>query len=76
MQLLLYQPRNLPVTLISREGVNQGDTLLTDLYKITLVPPVEELWAADPGFIAPFYADDATFDGLARRRPQLLKLLI
>ena len=30
----------------------------------------------DPGLLSPFYADDAAFDGLARRRTQLLKLLM
>ena len=45
------------------------------LYRITLVPMAEELIAADPGLLSPFYADDAAFDGLARRSAQLLKLL-
>ena len=46
------------------------------LYGITLVPLAEELWAADPGLLSPFYADDATFEGLARRNAQLLKMLM
>ena len=46
------------------------------LYRITLVPLEEELRAADPGLISPFYADNTAFDGLARRSAQLLKLLI
>ena len=46
------------------------------LYRITLVPLEEELRAADPGLIYPFYADNTTFDGLARRSAQLIKLLI
>ena len=45
------------------------------LYGITLVPLAEELRAADPGLLSPFYADDAVFDGLARCSAQLLKLL-
>ena len=46
------------------------------LYGITLVPLTEELCAADPGILSPFYANDAAFDGLARRSAQLLKLLM
>ena len=46
------------------------------LYGITLAPLAEELRAADPGLLSPFYADDAAFDCLARRSAQLLKLLM
>ena len=46
------------------------------MYGITLVPLAEELRAADPGLLLPFYADDAAFDGLARKIAQLLKLLM
>ena len=75
-QLLLLQPGELPVTLLSREGVTQGDPLSMVLYGITLVPLAEELRAADLGILSPFYADDADFDGSARRSAQLLKLLM
>ena len=46
------------------------------LYSITLVPLANQLRAADPGLLSPFYADDAVFDGLAQRSAQLLKLLM
>ena len=46
------------------------------LYGITLVSLAEELQAADLGLLSHFYADDAAFDGLARRSAQLLKLLV
>ena len=46
------------------------------LYGITLIPLVEELRVAGPGLLSPFYADDATFDGSARRSVQLLKLFM
>ena len=46
------------------------------LYGIILVPLADNLRAADPGILSPFYADDAAFDGLARRSAQLLKLLM
>ena len=75
-QLLLRQTGEPQVTILSREGVTQGDPLFMVLYVITLVPPAEELRAADPGLLSPFYADDAAFDGLAQRRAQLLKLLM
>ena len=37
-QLLLRQPGEPPVTILSREGVTQGDPLSMVLYRITLVP--------------------------------------
>ena len=46
------------------------------LYGITLIPLAEELRAADSGLLPPFYADDADFEGLARRSAQLLKILM
>ena len=46
------------------------------LYDITLVPLAEDLRAADPVLLSPFYADDAEFDDLARQSAQLLKLLM
>ena len=46
------------------------------LYGIALVPLVEDLRAADPGLLSPFYADDAAFDVPARRSAHLLKLLM
>ena len=46
------------------------------LYRITLVPLAEELRAADPGLLSPFYADDAAFGGSVRQSAQILKLLM
>ena len=65
-QILLCQPGELPVTILSRQGVTQGDPLSMVLYGITFVPLAEELRAADPGLLSPFYVDDAAFGGLAR----------
>ena len=42
-KLLLRQPGELPVTILIREGVTQGDPLYMVLYGITLVPLAEEL---------------------------------
>ena len=64
-QLLLCQPGEPPVKILSREGVTQGDPLPMILYGINLVPLAKELRAVDPGFLSPFYADDAAFDGSA-----------
>ena len=64
-QLILSQPGEPPVTILSREGVTQGDPLSMVLCGITLVPLAEELRAADPELLSPFYAYDAAFDGLA-----------
>ena len=46
------------------------------LYMITFIPLAEELRAAYPGLLSPFFADDAAFDGLARRGAKLLKLIM
>ena len=47
-QLLLCQPGDVPVILLSQEGVTQGNPLTMVLYGITLVPLAEELIDEDP----------------------------
>ena len=54
-QLLLPQTGELPVTILSIEGVTQGDSLSMVLYGITHVPLVEDLQAADTGLLSPFF---------------------
>ena len=71
-----YRPAVPPVTILSQEGVTQGDPLSMVLYRITLIPLVKELRAADPGHLSPFYAEDADFDVSKQRSAQLLKLLM
>ena len=44
----------------------QGDPLSMVLCGITLVPLAEELYAADPGLLSTFYADNADFYGIMR----------
>ena len=75
-QILLHHPGESPVTILSREGVTQGDPLSMVSYGITLVPISEELRAGDPGLLSPFHVDDAAFNGLAKRSANLLKLLM
>ena len=54
-QLLLRQPGEPPVIILSREGVTQGDPLSMVLYGITLVPLAEELIFADLRLLSSFY---------------------
>ena len=46
------------------------------LYGTNLFLLAKELRTSDLGLVSPFYADNAEFDGLARRSEQLLKLLM
>ena len=62
-QLLLRHPGEPPVTILSREGVTQGDPLWMVLYVITLVPLEKELIVTDLGLLSLFYADDAALYG-------------
>ena len=75
-QHLLRQMGEPPVTILSREGVTQRDPLYMVLYRITLVPLCRGAPSSNPGLLSQLYADDAAFDGLARRSAQLLKLLM
>ena len=74
--LLHHRGGGAPVTILSREGVTQGDPLLVVLYGTTLVPLAEELIEADTGLLSPFYADDAVFEGSAQQSAQSLKFLV
>ena len=75
-KLFLRQLGSPPVTLLIREGVTQRNPLFMVLYRITLSPLAEDLWAADPGLLTIFYLDDAVFDGLTWRSAQILKMLL
>ena len=46
------------------------------LYGITLVPLAEDLRAAAPGLLSPFYVDGRAFGGFSRQSAQLLKILM
>ena len=75
-QLLLHQPGELPVTILSREGFTQGEPLSMVLHMITLIHLAEELQSADLGLLSQFYANNAAFDGPEQRSAQLIKLLM
>ena len=75
-QLLLRQPGEPPVIILSQEGVTQGYPLSMVLYGITLTPLTEEIIVADTGLLLPLYADDAAFDSSPRQNAQVLKLLM
>ena len=53
-----------------------GESFSMVLYGITLVPPKENIRAADPALLAPFYMDGTKFDGSAQQSAQLLILLL
>ena len=75
-KLLLRQTGDTTVILLSLEGVTQGDPLSMVLYRITLVPLLEELRDAYPTLLSPSYADDAVFDGSERRNVEQIRLLM
>ena len=75
-KIILRQPGEPPVTILSREGVTQGEPLSMVLYGTTLTPLAKELRAANPGLLSLFYADDAAFEGLVRQSAHLLKMLM
>ena len=74
--ILLRQPGDTAVILLSQEGVTQGDPLLMVLYRITLVHMAEELRDEYPTLVSPFYANDVAFNGLTRRSTAQLRLLL
>ena len=75
-QLLLCQPSDAPVILLSQEGVTHCDPLSMVLYGVTLAPLVEDIRAADPTLLSPFYANDAAFHWSARQSSAQLRLVM
>ena len=66
-QLLLHQTGEPPVTILSQEGVTQGDPTSVVFNRISLVTLSEELRAEYTGLLSPFYAYDVVFDGSAQK---------
>ena len=56
--------------------MTQGDPLSMVMYGITLLPLEEDLREADLTLLSLFYADDAAFDGSARRSAAQLRQLM
>ena len=54
----------------------QNDPLYMVLYGIILASTVEELRAVEQELLAPFYADDADFDGPEGQSAWLMNLLL
>ena len=75
-QILLRQPGDTLVILLSQEGVDQGNPLLMVLYGITLVPLEEDLRDADTTLLSPFYSNDVALDGSVRQSAAQIKLLM
>ncbi len=58
-------------TILSAEGVTQGDPLLMVLYGLALIPLVDQLAKEVPGLLQPWYANDAVMAGPATKSGRL-----
>ena len=76
VQLLLCQPSDTTVILLSWEGVTYGDPLSMVLYGITISPLADELRDADPNLLSPFYTDNVVFYGSTRQSAAQLRLFM
>ena len=76
MQLLLHQPGDSPIILLSQERVTNYDPLFMVLYGITLVSLSENLRDTNPTLLSPFYADYVAFDESVRQSAVQLCLLM
>ena len=63
------------MTILSNEGVTQGDPLAMALYGIALLPLTELLRKEFPKVLQPWYADDAAMQGVPSRVVKCFKLL-
>ena len=75
-RLVCRRPGKEALTLLSQEGVTQGDPLSMALYGIALLPLAEVLREASPNVLQPWYADDAAMQGTATDVAATFKLLI
>jgi hypothetical protein len=62
-QLILRRPGRSGYTLLSAEGVTQGDPLSMVLYGLALVPLADTLRQEHPAVIQAWYADDSALQG-------------
>jgi len=73
---LILRRKGLPCyTILSEEGVTQGDPLSMILYGTALCPLAERLQAAVPEVVQPWYADDAAMAGPASKVRKAMMLL-
>ena len=66
-QLILRRKGQTGYTLLSREGVTQGDPLSMVLYGLALVPLAATLRQAHPEVVQAWYADDGQLQGRSSR---------
>ena len=74
-QLILRRNGEPCETLLSKEGVTQGDPLAMTLYGITLLPLIESLRKDVPEVLQPWYADDAAMVGKVEDLRTAMELL-
>ena len=74
-QLVVRRPQTAGYVVLSREGVTQGCPLAMLLYGLALSSLAEELRAAVPGVVQPWYADDAAMAGRASEVSSLMEAL-
>ena len=76
IQLVMRDPGNAAVIILSMEGCTQGDVLAMILYGITTLPLLEQVREDVPGAFVPMYADDLASGGAARRNASVMQSLI
>ena len=77
VQLIVRRPSGHPCyTLLSQEGVTQGDPLSMVLYGLALVPLAKRLRNAVPTLLQPWYADDSAMMGQAKDIATAMSLLL
>lgn len=74
-QLILRRQGRACETLLSKEGVTQGDPLSMILYGVALLPLTESLRAEEPTVLQPWYADDAAMVGPVDAIARAMRLL-
>jgi len=62
-------------TVLSEEGVTQGDPLAMVLYGLALLPLAESLREAEPTVLQPWYADDMAMQGPVSGIARVMRLL-
>jgi hypothetical protein len=74
-QLILRRKGRPGYTLLSSEGVTQGDPLSMVLYGLALVPLAKKLWQEHPEVVQAWYADDGLLKGYTSQVAAAMTLL-